>query len=248
MGMERPFWLRRVRDVWQKRPIAWLAGVRRSGKTTLARGLVGVTYVNCDLPSSRARLADPESFLRDLPAATTLVLDEVHRVDDPNLLLKIAADEFPSLKVLATGSSTLAATGKFKDSLAGRKAQVHLVPVLPEELAAFGVRNLRDRLYRGGLPPALLAPERDSDFFAEWIDSFYARDIHELFRVEKRQPFIKLFELALAENAASRSIATTSMRSSASGMASGSIPGIYDVFARITRMGAIYSSVPTRTL
>ncbi len=96
----------------------------------------------------------------------------------------------------------MAATGKFKDSLAGRKAQVHLVPVLPEELAAFGVRNLRDRLHRGGLPPALLAPERDSDFFAEWIDSFYARDIQELFRVEKRQPFIKLFELALAENAA----------------------------------------------
>jgi hypothetical protein len=49
----------------------------------------------------------------------------VHYVDDPSRVLKIAADEYPQLKVLETGSSTLAATRKFHDSLTGRKQAIH---------------------------------------------------------------------------------------------------------------------------
>jgi hypothetical protein len=40
------------------------------------------------------------------------------------------------LKILATGSSTLAASKKFRDTLTGRKRTVHLVPVLWDELPA----------------------------------------------------------------------------------------------------------------
>ena len=81
-----------------------------------------------------------------------LILDEVHQLPDPSRLLKTAADAFPNLKVLATGPSTLAATAKFRDSLTGRKREVALTPVLPEELPAFGVSDIQVRLLRGGLP------------------------------------------------------------------------------------------------
>jgi len=50
-----------------------------------------------------------------------LILDEIHQLSDPSRVLKIAADEFPKLRVLATGSSTLAASKKFRDTLTGRK-------------------------------------------------------------------------------------------------------------------------------
>ena len=107
-----------------------------------------------------------------------VVLDEVHRLADPSLPLKIAADEYPHLRILATGSSTLAATGKFRDTLTGRKRAVHLCPVLWEECAEpFGVADLDRRLLHGGLPEALLAAAKSRPSFAEWIDSFYARDI-----------------------------------------------------------------------
>ena len=56
---------------------------------------------------------------------------------------------FPRLRILAIGSSTLAASKKFRDTLAGRKREVHLVPVLWSELGAFGATLLR-RLYHGG--------------------------------------------------------------------------------------------------
>jgi predicted AAA+ superfamily ATPase len=35
----RPFWQQRIEDAWSEAPIVWLAGVRRSGKTTLAGNL-----------------------------------------------------------------------------------------------------------------------------------------------------------------------------------------------------------------
>ncbi|GDX81553.1 hypothetical protein LBMAG42_33640 [Deltaproteobacteria bacterium] len=196
MSIARPIWEARIGGVHAHVPIAWLSGVRRVGKTTIVRRLPGATYLNCDLPSVADRAADPERFLATLPGGL-LVLDEVHQLADPSRLLKIAADERPDLRVVATGSSTLAATTKFKDSLSGRKRAVHLLPVLASELPAFGIADVNRRLLHGGLPDALLADRPPADFYAEWMDSFYARDVQELFRVEKRSAFLRLFETLL---------------------------------------------------
>lgn len=86
-----------------------------------------------------------------------LIFDKVHRLDDPSLVLKILADEHPRIRVLATGSSTLAATRKFRDSLTGRKHSIHLQPVLWEKCAAWlGAPDSDRRLSHGGLPKAHL--------------------------------------------------------------------------------------------
>ena len=196
--VERALWLTRVQQAWLRRSVVWLSGVRRVGKTTLARMLPDAVYVNCDLPSAARAADDAELFLAGRPPGSILVLDEVQRLSDPSRLLKIAADVFPRLRVLATGSSTLAATGKFRDTLAGRKAPLHLFPVLWEECSdPFGVSDFDRRLLHGGLPEPLLAPHKDPAFFSEWIDSFYARDILELFGIRNRQGFLALFRLLL---------------------------------------------------
>ena len=194
----RPQWLERIQQAWAERPIVWLSGVRRVGKTTLTRMVRNVTYLNCDLPSTVRALSDPELFLSSQPRRTVLALDEVHRLPDPSLTLKIAADEHSHLRILATGSSTLAATGKFRDSLTGRKRSIHLCPVLWEESRGpFGIADFDRRLLHGGLPEHLMADAKSADSFAEWIDSFYARDILELFRVRNRQGFLSLFRLLM---------------------------------------------------
>jgi len=199
--IERPFWINRLRKSWEKRPIVWLAGVRRVGKTTLARMLPEAAFMNCDLPSVARRLEDPELFFRSHPQNTVIVLDEVHRLPDPSRILKIAADAFPRLKILATGSSTLAATRKFRDTLTGRKIVLVLPPVLWTECEeAFGVRDLDRRLLHGGLPEALLSSTKDDSFYAEWMDSFYARDIQELFSIRERTGFLNLLRLMLRQS------------------------------------------------
>lgn len=191
----RPFWLNRIHRAWKTRSIVWLSGVRRVGKTTLARMLPDAEYLNCDLPSVIRTLGDPEPFLGSLDSGATVIFDEINRLEDPSRLLKIAADAYPHLKIIATGSSTLAATRKFRDSLTGRKHAIYLAPVLWTECGeVFGIKDLDRRLLHGGLPEPLLAPEKNESFFSEWIDSFYARDIQELFGIRNRIGFLKLFQ------------------------------------------------------
>ena len=194
----REIWLNKLLSGWSERTIVWLSGVRRVGKTTLARMVPQINYYNCDLPSTVRAVGDPELFLSGCQAGSVIALDEIHRLPDPSLLLKIAADEYPHLKVLATGSSTLAATGKFRDALTGRKRSIYLCPVLWEECAGpFRMPDLDHRLLHGGMPESLLADTPPSLDFAEWIDSFYARDILELFNVRNRRGFLSLFRLLL---------------------------------------------------
>ena len=197
---QRPFWQQRIEAAWRETPIAWLAGVRRSGKTTLAGsfGTEQILYINCDLPSVEDMVRDPQVFFRGC-SKPVVVFDEIHQLRDPARLLKIGADEFPKLKILATGSSTLAASKRFRDTLTGRKCLVHLTPVLWEELPAFGV-TLPRRLFHGGLPPALLAESKQPAFFREWIDSFFARDIQRLFGFRDMNRFNALFEYVLRQS------------------------------------------------
>ena len=198
--IERPFWRQRIETAWSEAPIAWLCGVRRCGKTTLAErfGPEQILYVNCDLPSVEEMVSDPQLFFRNC-SKPLVVFDEVHQLRDPARLLKIGADGFPNLKILATGSSTLAASKKFRDTLTGRKRVVHLTPVLLDELPAFGV-TLEQRLFHGGLPPALLAISKKPSFYREWMDSFFARDIQRLFGFRDMNRFNALFEYVLRQS------------------------------------------------
>lgn len=195
----RRAWQNRIERAWRERSIVWLTGVRRVGKTSLCRSLPEIEYLDCELPRTRQRLADPEAFLAGR-ARRRVVLDEIHRLDHPAELLKIAADHFPKVRIVATGSSSLGASARFRDTLAGRKREVWLTPMTLADLSAFGSADVRRRMLRGGLPPLWLAkefPERD---FQEWMDAYWAKDVLELFRLERRRSFQSLFELLLRQS------------------------------------------------
>jgi hypothetical protein len=197
--VQRQKWIETVERAWERRSVLWLAGVRRAGKTWLCRSLDDVEYFDCELPRTRRLMDDPEGFLSER-RGRRLVLDEIHRLRDPSELLKIAADHFPDTPVIATGSSTLDATAKFRDTLAGRKETVWLTPMIAADLVDFDHEDLAYRLLRGGLPPFFLAeqfPERD---FQEWIDAYWAKDVQELFRLERRWSFQRFAELLFLQS------------------------------------------------
>jgi predicted AAA+ superfamily ATPase len=195
----RPFWIAKIEDAWKRRPIVWVSGVRRVGKTMLCRSLERTEYFDCELPRVRRMMDDPEAFWEGL-RGRRVVLDEIHRLADPTELLKIAADHFPDIRVVATGSSTLQASGRFRDTLAGRKMDIWLTPLMSDDLAAFGNKDIPHRLRQGGLPPFFLNPEIPDRDYQEWMDSFWARDIQELFRLERRASFQRFLELLFARS------------------------------------------------
>lgn len=207
--IERPFWIKRIEQAWKEASIVWLAGVRRVGKTTLVQSFDPdrILYLNCDLPTARDMVGDPELFYRNCERSI-VVFDEIHRLPDPSTVLKIGADLFRQLKIIATGSSTLAASRKFKDTLAGRKRLVHLTPVLWDELSLFNASLLR-RLHHGGLPQALLADTKPPGFYREWMDSFFARDIQHLFAFRDPEKFNMLFEYLLRQSSGQFEITRT---------------------------------------
>lgn len=195
----RRFWRRELKAACTRRSVVWLSGVRRAGKTVLCKGLPKAEYVDFELPRSRRAWTDPESML-SLLRGRLVVLDEIHRHDNPSELLKIAADHYPEVQIVATGSSTLGASKKFRDTLAGRKAELWLTPMNTYDSRDFGMTDLGHRFLNGGLPPFFLADEPPDHEFQEWMDAYWAKDIQELFRLERRASFQKFAELLLAQS------------------------------------------------
>ena len=197
--VKRHHWLSAIEESWKRRSIIWLSGVRRTGKTSLSQSLEKAEYFDCELPRIRRMMDDPEEFLAGLDGKR-IILDEIHRLKSPAELLKIGADHYPKIRILATGSSTLSASRKFRDTLTGRKTELWLTPMILADLLEFKRENLRHRLLRGGLPPFFLAdtlPERE---FQEWLDAYWSKDIQELFRLERRYSFQRFAELLMARS------------------------------------------------
>jgi uncharacterized protein len=74
----------RLLELLQRFPAVALLGPRQSGKTTLALSLEeqlkpAALYLDLELPSDRAKLADPELYLLQ-HTDRLVILDEIHRL------------------------------------------------------------------------------------------------------------------------------------------------------------------------
>ena len=199
MLINRPFWQQLIEKAWQERTVIWLMGVRRVGKTSLCLSLPNIEYFDCEGPRVRKWFDDPEGFLVE-QKGKRILLDEIHRLDNPSEVLKLAADHFPEVKIIATGSSTLGASAKFKDTLTGRKREIRLTPLLFSEGKDFGNESLQHRFLFGGLPSFFAENQLPEQDFRDWIDAYWAKDIQELFRLERRHSFQKFFELLMVQS------------------------------------------------
>lgn len=199
MIINRSFWQNLIEQAWREKSIIWLMGVRRIGKTSLCNSLAHIEYYDCELPRVRQLLEDPEEFLEN-SRGKRIVLDEIHRLNNPSELLKIAADHYPDIYIIATGSSTLGASAKFKDTLTGRKREIWLTPLLLDELEIFSIPDIRHRFLFGGFPSFATRKKLPEYDFQEWIDAYWAKDIQELFNITKRSSFQKFAELLLANS------------------------------------------------
>ena len=198
--IKRRFWLEKISDSWKRKSVIWLSGIRRAGKTFLCRSIENTEFFDCEIQKTRRELEDAEAFLKSLGKNKTIVLDEVHRLNNPSEILKIAADYFPHIKVIATGSSSLSASRKFRDTLTDRKTNLWLTPMTSEDLFDFKNEKVEHRFLFGGLPPFFLSKDIPERSFQDWMDSYWAKDIQELFRLMNRASFQKFLELLFTQS------------------------------------------------
>src|SRR3989338_6429794 len=111
-------------------------GTRQVGKTTLVKEiqkkfLADSSYFNCDEPDVRSALSNKTSTeLKSFFGNKRLViLDEAQRVANIGLTLKLVADTYPNLQIIATGSSSFDLSNKIEEPLTGRKFEFFLYPL-----------------------------------------------------------------------------------------------------------------------
>jgi predicted AAA+ superfamily ATPase len=132
--------------------IVEIQGARQSGKTTLAQQITterGGRLVSLDDPLLRAAAADdPRTFVEQFPEGL-LVIDELQRIPELVLALKLAVDRDPRPgRFLVTGSANLLRLPAVQDSLAGRAVGVELHGFSQGELCGH-VERFIDRAFTG---------------------------------------------------------------------------------------------------
>ncbi|MES2588940.1 MAG: ATP-binding protein [Bacteroidota bacterium] len=133
--------LEKTLNSWlNKRKAIVLTGARQVGKTTLLSNLFGkdekVLFLNAD--ENRVRFIFEDLSLPNLKDIIgrnkVLIIDEIQRLTNPGLLLKLIFDSFKDVQLVATGSSALEISDKIFEPLTGRHVLFHLYPFSVSEL------------------------------------------------------------------------------------------------------------------
>jgi predicted AAA+ superfamily ATPase len=181
----------RLIELLARFPAVALLGPRQVGKTTLALNLAeeadpSPLYLDLELPSNRAKLADPELYLSEYEGRL-VILDEIHRLPGIFQTLRGLIDRRRrkgkrSGQFLLLGSASIDLLQQSAETLAGRIAYMELTPFLEIEVIGLAANASQSLWVRGGFPDSFLA-ETEAESFewrAAFIQTYLERDVPAL--------------------------------------------------------------------
>ncbi|MDP9039740.1 MAG: ATP-binding protein [Acidobacteriota bacterium] len=172
-------------------PAVALLGPRQVGKTTLALSLAdaadeAAVYLDLELPSDRAKLADPELYLSAYEDRL-VILDEIHRLPGIFQTLRSLIDQRKRKgrragQFLLLGSASMDLLQQSAETLAGRIAYMQLTPFLEREVGGLSPDARRALWVRGGFPDSFLAGTEAQSYGwrAAFIQTYLERDVPSL--------------------------------------------------------------------
>ena len=166
-----------------------LFGARQVGKTTLLETLLNrsayqVMQISGDEPDVRTLFTGITSTqLRNyIGKNTILYIDEVQRIPEIGLTLKLITDKIKEVQVMVTGSSALEIANKANEPLTGRKFVFELFPLSFAELVNHhGLleekRQLQNRLLYGSYPEIVSNVNEQEALLKLIADSYLYKDL-----------------------------------------------------------------------
>jgi predicted AAA+ superfamily ATPase len=188
-----------------KRKVLVLTGARQVGKTTLLHNLFDrqeMLWLNGDDPAVRSRLDNiTVAGIKDLIGGYKIVvIDEVQRILNPGLLLKMMIDNFPEVQFVATGSSALEISDKVFEPLTGRHILFHLYPFAQVEIyptkSSFELeQQLPFHLRYGSYPDVVLNPNDAEVLLKNLAGQYLYKDVLVWKDIRKPELLDKLLKL-----------------------------------------------------
>ncbi|MDD4891335.1 MAG: ATP-binding protein [Phycisphaerae bacterium] len=185
-------------------PAVTLTGPRQSGKSTLCRAVFPRhAYANLETPDIRSFAAsDPRGFLAQYPHGA--VLDEVQRCPELPSYLQGLIDQDPSPgKWILTGSQNLTLLESVSQSLAGRTAVLHLLPLARSEVRRFPghPKDLDEVMLSGGYPRIFNEKLSPAEWLGAYVGTYLERDVRSISRVGDLVTFQRFVELCAGRTA-----------------------------------------------
>ena len=209
----------RLKDAARRYPVVTLTGPRQSGKTTLVRAaLRGHAYASLEEPDVRAfALEDPRGFLAQFEGP--VVLDEAQRAPDLFSYIQtlVDTDRRPGRFIL-TGSQNFLLLRSISQSLAGRSAVLHLLPLSLSELegrrplpvstigrrlparSRASARELMTTLHAGFYPRIHDQGLDAGQWLASYVQTYVERDVRSILKVGDLEAFGRFVRLCAGRN------------------------------------------------
>ena len=179
-------------------------GPRQVGKTTLIESILNhkdYLLLNGDDPKTRTLLSEPntEQIRAILGNFKTVFIDEAQRMEGIGLTMKIIADRFKDVQLLASGSSSFDLTNKINEPLTGRKWEYQLFPISFEEYEnhhgfLYAEQQLENRLLYGLYPDVLNNNGNEINVLRNLVNSYLYKDILSYSDIRKPEILDKLVQ------------------------------------------------------
>jgi predicted AAA+ superfamily ATPase len=185
-------------------------GPRQVGKTTLVNDLLAEFKFKTLILNGDQRgpwwdlLTSRElSKLKLLVSAyDAILIDEAQRIPEIGLNAKILLDNFPKLKIIITGSSSLDLASKISEPLTGRIFSYKLYPISQGELRAANTpyeleTQIEERLVYGSYPEifSLVGIQRKTKYLQNLIDTYLYKDLLEFGDIRNSSKIYDLLKL-----------------------------------------------------
>lgn len=169
-------------------------GSRQVGKTTLINDLLNEFKWNTLTLNGDQRGPWWDLLVsRELSKLTLLVsgydavfIDEAQRIPEIGLSLKILLDNFPKLKIIVTGSSSLDLASKISEPLTGRIYSYKLFPISQKELRVINTpyqmeTQIEERLIYGSYPElfSLKGAQEKTKYLGNLTNNYLYKDLLE---------------------------------------------------------------------
>lgn len=207
MNINRAF--SQIEPLLKPNKVVVIYGPRRVGKTTLLNEFLKTTKLKYRLDSGEniriQEILGSQDFKKIgeyIGGNELIAIDEAQNIKGIGLGLKIIVDNFPGIKVIATGSSSFDLAGQIGEPLVGRKTTINLYPFAQLELAqeqnAFDLKQkLEDFLLFGSYPNVYTAKTKDEKIGAlnDIADSYLLKDVLAIDSVKKPKIIIDLVKM-----------------------------------------------------